>query len=376
MKRIRKFLPLLLCLAATPAAAQQGRPFELSGRIAGLDAPATVYLVYGVRSTPVTDSVTPQDGHFRFVGHLLGEERAYLLVNHQGQGLTKTRDRLDLFIRPGKEVLPAADSAVHIRFPAGSPGALYHDFQQQLVPLTQQLRTVTAALKQAPADSALIHRRNSLLAARRASYQAFIQEHPGSTVSLEVLQLLGGPIPDPVMVEPLFRSLDDSVKNSHAGRSYAAMLAKASRTALGHAAPDFTQPAADGRPVRLSDFRGQYVLVDFWASWCKPCRAEHPHLAAAHAQYRDKGFTILSVSLDSEQARGAWLKAIADDGLSWTNVADLKGWKNEAAALYGVRAIPQNVLVDPAGLIIGKNLRGNELQEKLAELFGRASWCK
>jgi thiol-disulfide isomerase/thioredoxin len=110
-------------------------------------------------------------------------------------------------------------------------------------------------------------------------------------------------------------------------------------------------------------------LVDFWASWCLPCRNENPNVVKAYNKYKDKGFTVLSVSLDAESSKAAWLKAIASDGLTWTQISDLKGWKSEAAALYGVSSIPQNFLIDPNGVVIEKNLRGDDLQKKLASIF-------
>src|SRR5690606_27287514 len=127
---------------------------------------------------------------------------------------------------------------------------------------------------------------------------------------------------------------------------------------LGSQAPDFQQPDVDGEPVKLSDFKGRYVLVDFWASWCGPCRAENPNLLEAYNNYKDKGLNILAVSLDDNKGRAAWLKAIEDDGMPWVQVADLKGWNNEAAVLYGVRAVPQNYLIDPSGTIIAINIKG------------------
>ena len=137
-------------------------------------------------------------------------------------------------------------------------------------------------------------------------------------------------------------------------------------TAVGEIAPDFTQNDPDGKPVKLSDFRGKYVLVDFWASWCGPCRAENPNVVAAFNKYKGKNFTILGVSLDRE--RDPWLKAITDDKLTWTHVSDIKYWDNEVAKMYGVRSIPANFLLDKTGKIVGRNLRGDALEAALAKL--------
>ena len=132
-------------------------------------------------------------------------------------------------------------------------------------------------------------------------------------------------------------------------------------------AQDFTQPDVNGNPVSLSQFKGKYVLVDFWASWCGPCRKDNPNVVKAYNAFKDKNFTILGVSLD--QNKDAWQKAIQQDGLTWTQVSDLKFWDNAAAALYGVQAIPYNVLVDPAGNIIAENLHGEEIIQTLQKVI-------
>jgi peroxiredoxin len=156
--------------------------------------------------------------------------------------------------------------------------------------------------------------------------------------------------------------------NSRHAREFIDMVEAMKITAIGQPAPEIALPNPDGEIVKLSSLRGNYVLVDFWAKWCGPCRAENPNIVRVYNKYKDHGFTVFGVSLDRN--REDWLQAIRDDNLTWTHVSDLKYWQSEAARTYNINAIPFSILLDPNGVIIAKNLRGAALERKMAEIFG------
>lgn len=161
--------------------------------------------------------------------------------------------------------------------------------------------------------------------------------------------------------------LGENAKATEPGKNIAERIEKLSAVAVGQVAPDFTLNTPDGQPLSMHSIKGKVKLIDFWASWCGPCRGENPNVVKVYEQYHPKGLEILSVSLDSD--KDAWVKAIQDDKLTWNHVSDLQGWDSEAVQLYAVNGIPHLIVLDENNVIVAKNLRGEKLQEKIAEML-------
>jgi peroxiredoxin len=196
----------------------------------------------------------------------------------------------------------------------------------------------------------------------------FVRAHPKSPVSGYIIYTDMNNAAIPLTeVEQALSFLDKSMANTKFVKLATKRVNDIRGTTVGYTATNFTQVTPEGKKIQLSDFRGKYVLVDFWASWCRPCRMENPNVVAAYNRFKEKGFTVLGVSLDTN--KDPWIAAIRQDNLTWTHVSDLKGWANEAGRLYNVTGIPQNFLIDKEGKIIAKDLRGAALDEKLAEIL-------
>jgi peroxiredoxin len=197
----------------------------------------------------------------------------------------------------------------------------------------------------------------------------FIREHKNSTVSPLIAMMQFGQTISAGEIDTLIAFFDPSIKGSIYIGELKKIADKMRATDVGIIAPDFTLPTPEGTPFTLSSTRGKYVMIDFWAAWCQPCRRENPNVVALYGKYKDKGFDIVGVSLD--RTKEDWVKAIADDQLAWHQVSELKFWQSAIVQKYGVTAIPATFLLDKEGKIIAKNLRGDELAKKLEELMGK-----
>jgi len=202
----------------------------------------------------------------------------------------------------------------------------------------------------------------------RKDIKDFIKDHNKSLVSVYIILTQFQQNTNLEEQKEVFGYLDKNLQNNRYGKKISDLIERSIHTSVGQTALPFSQPTADGKMVSLENYKGKYVFVDFWASWCGPCRKENPHVIEAYQKYKDKGFDVFSVSLDS--SKEPWLEAIKADGLGdWTHVGDLKGWSNEAAQKYGISFIPANYLLDPQGVIIAKDLRGDQLLLKLMDIF-------
>jgi peroxiredoxin len=200
--------------------------------------------------------------------------------------------------------------------------------------------------------------------------QKFVPSHNNSLLTVYQLNTQVARFPDEVSeLVKMYNKLNPTVQKTKEGKDMATLIKGLSSNKIGDTALNFSMPDTNGKTVSLTDFRGKYVLLDFWATWCAPCLEEMPNVVNAYQKYKNKDFTIVGVSLDRPDTKSLWMKMIKDQHMDWVQISDLKWWNSQAALLYNIQGVPANFLIDPSGKIIDINLRGARLQEKLAEIF-------
>lgn len=371
----------LIAISASVMGQKNKSEFSINGTLKGFgDNVHAVYINYSKDGKSKVDSSIIKKGKYSFSGEIsspvLANIRLRMKPDSSGKAVPLTmKDVSTVYLEPSKINITSVDSFSNMTVKGSKAHVEYKDLVKKADrnDLLQPLYAKYSELNKAGDNEGkeqVMEEINKLREETRGVYKQFVKDAPNSPIVFYALEQVAGYDMDPLEVEPLYGHLSEAHKNSTTGKEFKERIEAAKKTMVGAMAMDFTQNDTSGIPVSLSSFKGKYVLIDFWASWCGPCRVENPNVVAAFEKYNKEGFDILGVSLDRPNDKDKWLKAIYDDKLTWTHVSDLKFWDNEVSRMYGIRAIPQNFLVDPQGKIVAKNLRGKALHDKLEELLG------
>lgn len=372
----RQLLILLLCAcSASLKTFSQEKQFSLTLIPPAATNATKYYLGYPTDAGFASDSAVLKEGKAVFTGAIAqaAKGKVYFWKGDNKADMEAFTD-VDVIIEPGKVKVDASKGA-HAAIHEGSATQKeYTRYAQAINPIYRTIGAKWEKIAGLPqtekATEKKIRDTIMLLAKKARSFQEdFMAKNPKSVVSAFILPEYTGPVwMDIEKAERFLNNFHPSVKNLPSMKKFARDLSLALQLSVGKTFPDFSLPDSSGNPVSLASFKGKYVFLDFWASWCGPCRQESPALVRAYSAYRHKGVEFLSVSLD--ESKTAWLKAVSKDGYTWPNLVDSTGMdegKGLTATRFGIQAIPRNFLIDPNGRIIATNLRGEMLEQKLSE---------
>ena len=327
------------------------------------------------------DSTETKAGHFTFKGKLSYPVYSALYL-YKNPYVTKLQpgEKLDYFrfyLEAAEINMSAKDSLKNIVLSGSKLNLENEEFKRMKKGIDGKFDALNKEFSKLPAeqqkDSVLfahfLAREKLLMDENYSTHLTFAKEHPNSYLSVISLSFIASQEKFAAAVKSAFDGLSPRLKESPQGRIIPLQLASLSKTKIGERAPDLALKSPDGKTIKISDFLGKYLLIDFWASWCGPCRVGNPNLVEVYKKYQGNGFEILGISLDDPARKEAWIKAIKEDKLLWPQVSDLGGWDSIAAKLYGINSIPANFLLGPGGKIIARNLRGEDLQNKLKMIF-------
>ena len=358
---MRKLLLSIVAASMTLAACNAQSGYKVTGTVEGMpDGKAIIATVNG-SSLDTLAKADVKNGSFEFTGNVSEPTGAYIMVIGQRGAIPFMLENANITVNAGQAGLTVTGSEgqkIYDQFMAINATA-----QQEAMKLQQEYQAANGdqAKMQAVQEAYA-----KLMTDAQAKETELIKANPDSYVSTFVIVSGMGQM-EYEQLKERYNLLGEKAKASAQGKAIAAQIAKLESTAIGQIAPNFTITTPEGESISLYDIKGKVKLIDFWASWCGPCRGENPHVVEIYKEYHPKGLEIFGVSLDNNKE--AWVKAIADDGLVWKHGSDLKGWQSAPAQVYSVSGIPHTVLLDENNKIIAKNLRGDELKQKIAELL-------
>ena len=372
----RSLTVLMVCCMSLSAMAQA--PFTIKGKLGKLPAPAKVYIGYSVDGKAVYDSADVNNGTFEMSHYTNYPVNALLCVSKDGDPKTffDGKNIARVYVEPGATIWLTSNEDISNCETSGSKSNEdYKVYLNYMAPVEEKLSalaveaTNSGGKKDTAARRNYMERYRAAMDEKKKMMKEFVLQYREMYISLDILEEYAGAFIDYDDIEPVYSVLADKTQATVKGKAYQKKINEAKATAVGVYAPEFAQKDLDGNKVTLSSFKGKYVLLTFWASWSAASRTNNLELKEMFKQFKGKNITLLGVSLD--ERRENWTEAVQQDGLSWTQLSDLKYMKNEVAELYGITAVPQNVLIDPTGHIVARNLTGNALKEKITSVLSK-----
>ena len=377
---MKKILFFLIVISSTYSCKNKGeagnsKSYTINGTIAGLTS-GEIYLQIMNKEDAKPDTIKISNGKFTYSNKSAAPEFAILLfpnVEHK----IDPKNILMFFTEPGSNIQVTFDSSAKERFviTGSKTSDEFKIFKQKCLTPSEEKEKKTfeninpMSINNPTTMDSLMKLAETIQQEKKEAVVKYITENKTSIVGAAYAYLIGTQEENSKFIQLAYNMMDDNIRNSFYGIEIKKKIDAAIKTDIGAIATDFNVKDIEGKQVTLSNFyKGKkLVLIDFWASWCGPCRKENPNVVKAYSKFHSKGFDILGISLDEEKQD--WIGAIKKDGLTWTQVSDLKGWESGVARLYNVTAIPTNFLIDGTGKIIATNLRGELLETKLNELL-------
>lgn len=360
MRLIKLILGSLVILTFIKVANGQSKHFDIYGTV----APSVKGIATLIDYTPDTgqkfDTLQIKNGKFHFQGMTKNGRHLWQIMLH----VTGRDHSFQLYSEPGQTKVSIAPNLEKFNINGGTLNKDYNIYNQLIRHMVDSARTASG-------NTALTEFDATLSDAKFNAIASLIQQRPKSIVGLDLLSSYAFYYKHPERISPIYEQMPPTLKQSEVGTELKNRITGMKTVLLNNPAPTFSTKDTSGHQVSLSDFKGKYVLLDFWATWCGPCINEMPFVSSAYIKYKDKGFTVLGYSLDNNSSKEKWLNFIQTKKMIWPQVSDLKGWESTPVSLYNLQSIPANFLIDPNGKIIAMNLRGEALDKKLSEVFSK-----